>query len=96
LVFPSFKNPNISIDIRSAWEKALLKAQITNFKFHDLRHTAASYLAMNQASLLEIGELLGHKTIQMTKRYAHLSNAHLFSMAKNLDNTLFDTEGKFD
>ena len=77
-------------------EKALLKARITNFKFHDLRHTAASYLAMNQASLLEIGELLGHKTIQMTKRYAHLSNAHLFSMAKNLDKTLFDTEGKFD
>lgn len=95
LVFPSLKNPNISIDIRSAWEKALQKAHITNFKFHDLRHTAASYLAMNQASLLEIGELLGHKTIQMTKRYAHLSKAHLFSMAKNLDNTLFDIEGKF-
>lgn len=92
LVFPSLKDHNISIDIRSAWEKALRKAQVLNFKFHDLRHTAASYLAMNQASLLEIGELLGHKTIQMTKRYAHLSNSHLFSMAQNLDDRLFDSK----
>lgn len=92
LVFPSIKDPNIPIDIRSAWEKALRKALISNFKFHDLRHTAASYLAMNNASLIEIGELLGQKSIQMTKRYAHISNPHLFSMAQNLDNTLFKLE----
>jgi integrase len=84
LVFPSPNNLNQSIDIRSAWESTIQKADIANFKFHDLRHTAASYLAMNNASLLEIGALLGHKTVQMTKRYAHLSNEHIFHMAQKL------------
>lgn len=91
LVFPSLKDPNTSIDIRSAWESALQKAQITNFKFHDLRHTAASYLAMNQASLLEIGALLGHKTVQMTKRYAHLSDNHICKTAESLQAALFNS-----
>ncbi len=59
LVFPAPHAPCKPIDIRSAWETALSKANIFNFRFHDLRHTAASYLAMNQASLLEIGTLLG-------------------------------------
>lgn len=89
LVFPSNKDLSIPIDIRSAWDNALHKAEIMDFKFHDLRHTAASYLAMNQASLLEIGTLLGHKTIQMTKRYAHLSNSHVHDIAERLSVTMF-------
>ena len=68
------------------------KSRISNFRFHDLRHTAASYLAMNQASLLEIGTLLGHKTVQMTKRYAHLSNAHIHSTAARLNEKLFNSQ----
>ena len=82
----------LPIDIRSAWETALSKAGISNFRFHDLRHTAASYLAMNQASLLDIGTLLGHKTVQMTKRYAHLSNAHIHSAAVSLNDKLFSSK----
>lgn len=89
LVFPAPHSPLKPIDIRSAWESALNKARISNFRFHDLRHTAASYLAMNQASLLEIGTLLGHKTIQMTKRYAHLSNSHIYSISELLNNKIF-------
>ena len=89
LVFPSPHSPSNPIDIRSAWETALTKANISNFRFHDLRHTAASYLAMNHASLLEIGTLLGHKTVQMTKRYAHLSNAHIYKTVATLNETLF-------
>ena len=85
LVFPAPHSPCKPIDIRSAWETALSKANISNFRFHDLRHTAASYLAMNQASLLEIGTLLGHKTIQMTRRYAHLSDAHVYKTATILN-----------
>lgn len=57
------------IDIRTAWENALIKAEIMDFRFHDLRHSAASYLAMNGASLAEIAEILGHKTLQMVKVY---------------------------
>lgn len=91
LAFPSLKDPNTFIDIRSAWESVLQKAQITNFKFHDLRHTAASYLAMKQASLLEIGALLGHKTVQMTKRYAHLSDNHICKTAVSLQAALFNS-----
>ncbi len=89
LVFPAPHSPSKPIDIRSAWETALEKASISNFRFHDLRHTAASYLAMNQASLLEIGTLLGHKTVQMTKRYAHLSNIHIQSLSTALNNRFF-------
>lgn len=88
LVFPALHSSSKPIDIRSAWETALQKAKISNFRFHDLRHTAASYLAMNQASLLEIGTLLGHKTIQMTKRYSHLSNEHIYALSKVLHNKL--------
>jgi integrase len=58
------------------WKKVLLSADIENFRFHDLRHTTASYLAQNGASLLEIADVLGHKQIQMTKRYAHLCIDH--------------------
>ena len=92
LVFPAPHSPCKPIDIRSAWETALSKAGISNLRFHDLRHTAASYLAMNQASLLEIGTLLGHKTVQMTKRYAHLSNAHIYSAAVGLNEKLFSSK----
>ena len=45
-------------------------------RFHDLRHTAASYLAQQGASLLEIADTLGHRTMQMVKRYAHLAQSH--------------------
>ncbi len=62
---------------RRLFEKAVEKAEIKNFKFHDLRHTFASYLAMSGCNLKTIQELMGHKDIRMTIRYAHLSNAHL-------------------
>jgi integrase len=94
LVFPAPHSQSKPIDIRSAWETALKKADIANFRFQDLRHTAASYLAMNQASLLDIGTLLGHKTVQMTKRYAHLSNEHIYSTADALNKAIFNTNQK--
>jgi integrase len=90
LIFPAPHSQSKPLDIRSAWNTALRNAGIANFRFHDLRHTAASYLAMNQASLLEIGTLLGHKTVQMTKRYAHLSNAHIYSTVATLNKKLFE------
>tara|TARA_R110002012_G_scaffold82942_2_gene209163 strand:- start:13755 stop:14858 length:1104 start_codon:yes stop_codon:yes gene_type:complete len=64
------------IEINRAWYKALKDAGIENFRFHDLRHTTASYLAMNGASQLDIAAVLGHRTLQMVKRYAHLSEGH--------------------
>ena len=57
--------------------RAALKASgITNFRFHDLRHSAASYLAMNGATTAEFVAVLGHNTLQMVKRYARLTDQH--------------------
>ena len=68
--------PNKPYEFRKEWIKAMKRAEINDFRFHDLRHTCASYLAQNGASLLEIADVLGHKQIQMTKRYAHLCVSH--------------------
>lgn len=88
LLFPSqsHKKP---IDIRSSWEHALKRADIPNFKFHDLRHSCASYLAMNGASLAEIAEVLGHKTLAMVKRYSHLSEAHTMGVVTRMNEKIF-------
>lgn len=84
-VFPS-KDQKQPIDIRTAWENALIRAEIKDFRFHDLRHTAASYLAMSGATLAEIAEVLGHKTLQMVKRYAHFSEAHTSLIVERMNN----------
>lgn len=88
LVFPS-SDITKPIDIRSPWETALKKAEIEDFRFHDLRHSAASYLAMNGATLAEIAEVLGHKTLQMVKRYAHLSEAHTAKIVAKMNERIF-------
>jgi integrase len=89
LVFPSPARPMKPWDSRSAWLSALKKAGIQNFRFHDLRHSCASYLAMNGASLAEIAEVLGHKTLQMVKRYAHLSEAHTAKVVQSMNERIF-------
>ncbi len=60
-----------------------------DFRFHDLRHSAASYLAMSGASLAVIAEILGHKTLAMVKRYAHLSEAHTRSVVEPMNRAVF-------
>jgi integrase len=75
LVFPS-PDGQKPLSIRTAWDTVLRRSNITDFKFHDLRHSAASYLAMSGASLIEIAEMLGHKTLSMVRRYTHLSDSH--------------------
>jgi len=71
-------------------EKLLKKVEITDFRFHDLRHSAASYLVMNGASLAGIAEVLGHKTLQMVKRYTHLSEAHTASVVEKMNKRFLD------
>ena len=62
------------------FREALAVAGIKDFRFHDLRHTAASFLAQNGATLLEIQQVLGHRTPAMTARYAHLVESHVESV----------------
>jgi len=89
LLFPSRLNAQKPIDLRAPWETALKQAEIADFRFHDLRHSAASYLAMNGASLAEIAEVLGHKTLQMVMRYAHLSEAHTKDVVSAMNAKIF-------
>ncbi len=61
---------------RLAWERARAAAGLDGFRFHDLRHTAASWLAMSGATTAELASILGHRTLLMVKRYAHFSQEH--------------------
>ena len=92
LVFPSDKNPQKPIDLRWHFEKAVERAGIDDFHWHDLRHCAASYLAMDGASLASIAEILGHKTLAMVKRYAHLSDAHVSSVVASMNAKIFGAQ----
>ncbi|WP_460710335.1 tyrosine-type recombinase/integrase [Lysobacter terrae] len=70
-VFPYTKD-----QVDKPWRDAREAAGLQDFRFHDLRHSAASYLAMSGASLMDIAAILGHKTLAMVKRYSHLSEQH--------------------
>jgi integrase len=63
-------------DLTKAWRGAMARAEVKNFRWHDLRHSAASHLAKSGASSVEIASLLGHRTLGMVRRYAHLANNH--------------------
>ncbi|MBL7132225.1 MAG: site-specific integrase [Candidatus Omnitrophica bacterium] len=70
------KNGKPFKNLRKSFFTALKKAGIINFRFHDLRHTFASHLAMSGIDLNTVRELMGHKSLEMTLRYSHLSPDH--------------------
>jgi len=63
-------------DVRSSFERACKEAKVANFRFHDLRHTAASHMVMAGVPLKTVAEILGHTTTAMTERYSHLLPEH--------------------
>jgi integrase len=66
-------------EIRTAFENAVAQAKLDNFHFHDCRHHFASWFVMRGGSLQALKEILGHATLAMTMRYAHLAPEHLRS-----------------
>jgi integrase len=73
---------------RSAWEAAVTTAKLDDFRFHDLRHTFASWLVQRGRTLREVQEALGHRSVTMTLRYSHLAPDHLRAAIAVLDNVL--------
>ncbi|MDA8171852.1 MAG: site-specific integrase [Nitrospiraceae bacterium] len=75
-------------DLKKSFSTACRKAGIHDFHFHDLRHTFASHLVMSGVDLPTVKDLLGHKDIKMTLRYAHLSPTHKAKAVEILDGSL--------
>ncbi|HRC38113.1 MAG TPA: site-specific integrase [Rubrivivax sp.] len=76
LVFGAPRDGSRAFAFEAQFAQALLAARIRGVTFHTLRHSCASMLAANGATLLEIADLLGHRQLQMTKRYSHLATSH--------------------
>jgi integrase len=71
-----------------AFERACKRANINDFRFHDLRHTFASYLVMGGINLRTIQTLLGHRDLRMTMKYSHLSPEYLQEAVLTLEKSL--------
>jgi integrase len=91
-VFYNPKTGNRYKDIKKTFKTALRRCKILYFRFHDLRHTFASQLVMAGVDLTTVKELMGHKDIQMTLRYAHLAPLHKANAINTLDSTLNSRE----
>ncbi|AUQ40629.1 hypothetical protein NJ56_00925 [Yersinia ruckeri] len=74
------------VDGNTAWRLVLKRAGIDNFRFHDLRHTWASWLVQAGVPLTVLREMGGWESIEMVQRYAHLAPRHLSAHAKQIDN----------
>lgn len=82
LVLPSTRGK--ASPSQKAWETAREATGIQDLRFHDLRHTFASYFAVSGATLAKLAAALGHKTLAMVKRYAHLIEGHTASVVARM------------
>ncbi|HZW20243.1 site-specific integrase [Noviherbaspirillum sp.] len=83
LVFPSREGSEL-VEVKTAWRTLLRDAEVTAFRWHDMRHHFASRLVMVGVDLNTVRELLGHADLQMTLRYAHLAPEHKLSAVQKL------------
>lgn len=83
-------------DVQKFFVAALKKSGIIDFRFHDLRHTFASHLVMMGVDLKTVQELMGHKKIEMTLRYSHLSPAHKKSAIERLGSEMVTNWSQVD
>lgn len=84
-VFPSPRTGRRLFDIKKSFRRAVDEAGIENFRFHDLRHTAATRMADGGADPFTLVLILGHSNIQMTARYTHATDSAIRRAVENLD-----------
>ncbi|MEO5859989.1 MAG: tyrosine-type recombinase/integrase [Pyrinomonadaceae bacterium] len=84
-VFPSPRSGGKLNDIKKGFCKAVAEIGIKDFRFHDLRHTAATRMADVGADAFTLAKILGHSSIQMTARYTHATDAAIRRAVENLD-----------
>lgn len=92
----TFKGKPVLRCNNSGWRSALVRAGIKDFRWHDLRHTWASWHVQNGTSLHELQLLGGWSSYDMVLRYAHLSSKHLQSAAERLNVTITSHGANFD
>lgn len=83
LVFPGVEGGKMT-NVNKSWATLMTRAKLSNFRFHDCRHHFASKLVMGGVDLYTVKTLLGHSTIEMTERYAHLAPDHLSAAVEKL------------
>ncbi|MCB1777865.1 MAG: site-specific integrase [Candidatus Competibacteraceae bacterium] len=83
-IFPGQQGARLD-NISSSWERVRRTAALVDFRWHDLRHTFASKLVMAGVDLNTVRELLGHTSLDMTLRYAHLAPEHKAAAVGKLD-----------
>ncbi|WP_051918131.1 site-specific integrase [Thioalkalivibrio sp. ALJ1] len=88
LVFPSRENSRNPIDLRTPWQTALRRAGLDDFRWHDLRHTFASWMTMSGASHVEVARLTGHRDMKSLMRYSHLSPEHATDLVSRMADTI--------
>ena len=81
-------------DVKRSFSTALKKSGIEDFRVHDLRHTCAAWLVSAGVALAEVRDLLGHQSIQMTERYAHLAPENVRAAVAKLE-TIEPYESRF-
>ena len=81
VLFPKLRAEWVSV----AFARLCRQLKVEDFHFHDLRHTAASWLRMNGADIHTVAQLLGHKDLRMAARYQHLSPEFLADAVGRLD-----------
>lgn len=84
----SYRGKSVSQVNNHAWRKALKRAGIEDFRWHDLRHTWASWHVQRGTPLHALQELGAWESVEMVRRYAHLSGEHLSEYAKNMTGAL--------
>ena len=89
---PLFNNKGEPIKcFRTAFEGAVERSEVERFTFHDLRHTFASNLVMAGVDIVTVQELLGHKSILMTKRYSHPTLEHKKRAVEKINSGVLDS-----